>query len=57
MQNLPLLGLVAILAIAGLEAFAIHSGIDGTVLAGALALIAGIAGYIMPSPLQKKPPE
>ncbi len=57
MQNLPLLGLVAILAIAGLEAFAISQGMDSVALAGALALIAGIAGYIMPSPLQKKPPE
>jgi len=57
MQNIPLLGIIAILAIAGLEAYAISQGIDGTALAGALALIAGIAGYIAPSPLSKRPPE
>ena len=52
--GLLILGVVAIAAIAGLEAWAIHNGIDGVALAAAVALIAGIAGYIAPSPTQKR---
>ena len=59
MSNMPplsqlTLAMTAIGAIAGLEACAISKGIDGTLLAGALALIAGLAGYIIPSPSQKR---
>lgn len=48
------LAMTAIGAIVGLEIYAISQGIDGTLLAGALALIAGLAGYIIPSPTQKR---
>jgi hypothetical protein len=36
---------VAMLLIAVIEIFAIKSGLDGTVLAASIAVIAGIAGY------------
>lgn len=52
--GLLILGITAIVAIAGLEAYAIYKGVNGTLLAAALALIAGIAGYIAPSPTQKR---
>ncbi len=57
MQNLPLLGLVAILVIGALEGYALFLGIDGVTLAAICSLIAGLAGYIIPSPLQQKPPQ
>ncbi len=57
MQNLPLLGLVAILVIGALEGYALSLGMDGVALAAICSLIAGLAGYIVPSPLQKKSPE
>lgn len=37
--------IIAIIAIAGLEAAAIMSGIDGAALAASLAVIAGLGGY------------
>ena len=37
--------ITAILAITILETFALFQGINGTLLAGAIALIAGLAGY------------
>ncbi len=46
--------IVAILAIGALSAFALSRNIDGLALAGAFALIAGIAGYSAP---HKKPKE
>ena len=37
--------IVAIFAIVALECFAISKGLNGTLLAGALVIIAGLAGY------------
>lgn len=37
--------IVAIAAITILELFALWQGIDGTVLAGAIAAVAGLGGY------------
>ncbi len=51
--GLLILGVIAIVAIAGLEAYAIYKGIDGALLAIAVGLIAGIAGYIAPLPTKK----
>ncbi len=51
--GLLILGVVAIVTIAGLEAYAIYKGIDGALLAIAVGLIAGIAGYIAPLPTKK----
>jgi len=47
---------VIISAIAGLvvlECFAISNGINGTLLKIVIALVAGLGGYIIPSPIQK----
>lgn len=40
--------IIAILAIAGLMAYAVNQGIDGVLLAGVIAVVAGLAGYIAP---------
>ncbi|MBA7606770.1 hypothetical protein ES703_13920 [subsurface metagenome] len=37
--------IVGIIAVAGVECFAISQGIDGTVLAGALAVIGAMVGF------------
>ena len=46
--------LTAILAITILEAFALFQGIDGTLLAGSIAIIAGLAGYKVATIKKKK---
>jgi hypothetical protein len=38
--------MTAIIAIAALEVCAMYMGYDGTILAGALALIGGLGGYL-----------
>lgn len=48
--------IIAILAIAGLEAYAITQGINGVGLAGALVIIAGLGGYEASKIVRKKPP-
>lgn len=45
--------IIAILAIAGLIAYAMHLNINGVVLSIGVALIAGLGGYIAP---HKPPP-
>ena len=45
MEDKTVLGATAIIAIAILEGFALYMKVDGTILALALAAIAGIAGY------------
>lgn len=47
--------LVAILSIAGLEALALHKGIDGQLFSLTLAAIAGIAGFNLRDILTRKP--
>ena len=37
--------IVAMILVALLETYAIHQGIDGAALAGALAIISGLGGY------------
>ncbi|GAJ16372.1 unnamed protein product [marine sediment metagenome] len=37
--------IVAIIAIAGLEFYALSQGVNGVALAGVIAVIAGLAGY------------
>ena len=49
------IAIVAILCIATLEGIALESGVDGTVFSLAISAIAGIAGYVIPSPIQNKP--
>lgn len=46
--------IVAIIAIALLEGYAIYSGINGAIFGIAIASIAGLGGYIIK---QKRPPE
>lgn len=48
MQN-PWVTVIAILVVGAIEGLAIINGVDGTALAGALAVIGGIAGYSMKS--------
>lgn len=40
--------IIAIITIGLLEAYAIYQGINGTALAGSLAIVAGLGGYIAP---------
>lgn len=40
-----LIPIIAILTITALEAYAISQNIDGVLLAGAIAVIAGLGGY------------
>ncbi len=40
-----LIPIIAILAITGLEVLAILQGIDGVLLAGSIAVIAGLGGF------------
>jgi hypothetical protein len=47
MQDKTIIVLAAIGAITGLEAFALHSGIDGIVLTSVIAALAGLAGFKM----------
>ena len=45
--------IIAILTIAGLITYALHLGINGVILAGGVAVIAALGGYVAP---HKKPP-
>ena len=45
--------IIAIVVIGALVAYAMHLGINGVILAGAVAVVAGLGGYIAP---HKKPP-
>ncbi len=45
--------IVAILVIAGIEIYALSQGIDGVLLAGTIAVIAGLAGYTAKAKLSK----
>lgn len=45
--------LIVVLCITGLAMFAISRGYDGVLLAGVVAVLAGIGGYVAP---HKKPP-
>lgn len=40
--------IIAIIAIVALEAYAINQGLNGVLLAGSIAIIAGLGGYIAP---------
>ena len=40
--------IIAILAIFLLEGYAIHKEMDGVILAGVIAILAGLGGYIAP---------
>lgn len=40
--------------ITGLEIYALSQGINGVILTGVIAIIAGAIGYAVPSPLKKK---
>lgn len=44
--------IISIVSISGLMAYAVHQGINGVLLAGVIAVIAGLGGYIAP---HKKP--
>ena len=44
----------AIAGIVILDGIALFKGIDGTMFSLSLAAIAGLAGYVLPSPLQVK---
>lgn len=45
--------IVAIIVIALLIAYALHQHVDGVILAGGIAIIGGICGYVVP---RRKPP-
>lgn len=45
--------IIAILVIAGLEAYALSQNIDGVLLAGSIAIIAGLGGYTAKAKLKK----
>jgi len=47
------LSIYAICSIFILEIFALMKGIDGKVLALSIAALAGLAGWVMPSPIKK----
>ena len=45
--------LASIISLTILEAIALLKGINGTLFTIALAIIAGLGGYVIPSPLMK----
>ena len=45
---------IAIVALAVIEVYALSKGIDGTLMTIVVAAIAGIGGYLLPSPLKLK---
>ena len=45
---------VSILAIAGIEVVALLKGVDGALMVLAVGAIAGLAGYVIPSPVKLK---
>jgi len=50
--------LCALFCITGLEIYAISQGMDGVILAGTIAIIAGIGGYTAKTiKIRKQPPE
>jgi len=46
--------IVSILVIGGLAAFALYMKVDGLLLAGSFAIIAGLGGYIAPHKKSKE---
>ena len=46
--------IAAMVAITILECVALLNGVNGTILTMAVAVIAGLAGFLMPSPIQTK---
>ena len=45
MKDKTAISITAIISISVLEGFALYMGMDGKILAGVVAVIAGIAGY------------
>lgn len=48
-----IVAIVAILGLVTMECFAISNGINGTLYTIIVAAVAGIGGFILPSPLKK----
>lgn len=48
------IAVAAIFAIAAIEITALLKGVDGALLTVAVALIAGLAGFVIPSPVKFK---
>lgn len=46
--------IIAILAITGLTAYALSLHIDGVLLAGSVAILAGLGGYVAPHRKKKE---
>lgn len=46
--------ITGIICITALEAFALNKGFNGTMLKMTLVIIAGLAGLVIPSPIQVK---
>lgn len=44
----------ALVCVTALLGFALYQGINGALLATGMAIIAGIAGFVIPSPLGRK---
>lgn len=55
MQREPKVIITAVICIAVIEVVAVLKGVDGVLLAGALTIIGGLAGYGLKA--AKKPPE
>ncbi|MBA7543143.1 hypothetical protein ES705_35470 [subsurface metagenome] len=53
-MDFPLVPIVAILVIAALEVIALAAGVNGTTLAGAMAIIGGIGGWTGRGLLKRK---
>ena len=49
--------IIAIITIGLLEALALSKGIDGVLLAGSVAVIAGLGGFSATRIIRKKPPD
>jgi hypothetical protein len=45
---------LALICITILEAIALFKGINGILLTAVISIIAGVGGYVLPSPYQKK---
>ena len=43
---------VALVCLTGIEIYALSQGINGTYLSIVIAVIAGIAGFVIPSPIK-----
>jgi len=53
-QKSPFVACIAIVCLAGLEVAALLTGHNGTMYTIIVAAIAGIGGFMLPSPFQKK---